>query len=186
MSNSTGRPKEEGGHERINISLDKPTRDFLQQVPNKSKFIEYAIHSWTKPHRIRFREREETVSHNQYKFKDAGVFDWTPNDSEDNAILAVYCYFRYRCGGKGLGFRITIDGETIISNNGWLTSIDYTSSPTYTDCSCGSDEKAKIFPNQPCYTIKFQFKPRSSFDEAYVKDINIYIDVVDKMPALEP
>jgi len=186
LSKKTGRPKEQGGHHRINISVDKPTRDALQQVPNRSKFIEYTIHSWMKPQRIRFHEPKETVNHNQYKFKDAAVFDWTPNNSKDNAILSVRCYFRYRCGGKGLRFRITLNGETIISNNGWLTSIDYTSSPIYTDCSCSSGEGMKIFPNQTSYTTRFQFKPRSSFNEAYVKDINIHVDVVDDMPTLPP
>ena len=186
MSKKTGRPKEQGGHHRINISIDKPTRDALQRVENKSKLIEYTIHSWMQPQRIRFNEPKETVNHNQYKFKDAAVFVWTPNNTADNAILSIRCYFRYRCGGQGFRFRTTVNGETIISSSGWLTSINYTSSPIYTDCNCVSDEEMKIFPNQTSYTIRFQFKPRNSSDEAYVKAINTYMDIVDGMPALPP
>ena len=44
MSKKTGRRKEEGGHERINISVDKFTKEALQKIQkgdgNVSKFIE--------------------------------------------------------------------------------------------------------------------------------------------------
>jgi len=36
MSKKTGRPKEDGGHQRINISVDEFTLDALQEADNKS------------------------------------------------------------------------------------------------------------------------------------------------------
>jgi len=181
LSKKTGRPKEQGGHRRINISVDKPTRDVLQKTENKSTFIEHAIHAWGHPTRIRFFQPKETVNGDQYTFKDAAIFAWTPNNSTDNAILSISCYFQYRCGGEGLRFRITIN-EATTSTIGGLTSIHYTSSHIYTDHDF--HEGIKIFPNQSNYTIKFQFAPQSSSNEAYVRDINIFLEVANGMSVL--
>jgi hypothetical protein len=41
----------------------------------------------------------------------------------------------------------------------------------------------KTFPNQDYYNIKFQFKPLNSTDTAYVRDINILVQVMDGLPA---
>lgn len=38
-----GRPKEEGGHKRLNITLCASIIKFLEDVGNKSKFIEETI-----------------------------------------------------------------------------------------------------------------------------------------------
>lgn len=38
-----GRPKEEGGHKRLNITLCASIIEFSQNVGNKSKFIEETI-----------------------------------------------------------------------------------------------------------------------------------------------
>ena len=186
MSEKTGRPKEDGGHQRIDISVDEFTFDVLQDIGNKSKFIEHTIHSWMQPQRLRFHEPKETANDNSHEFKDAAVFVWPPNNSEENAILSIRCHFQYRCGWEGFRFRVTVNDSTVMSSNGWLTSIDYTSSPIYSDCNSGSQKPAKIFPNQSNYTIKFQFKSRKSFDTTYVKDINVYIEVADGMPAQSP
>lgn len=43
MSKKTGRPKEEGGHQRIAISVNNFTYSALEKVENKSKFIEQSI-----------------------------------------------------------------------------------------------------------------------------------------------
>jgi len=40
MSKETGRPKEEGGHKPLKISVDKFIREGLQKVGNKSQFLE--------------------------------------------------------------------------------------------------------------------------------------------------
>ena len=186
MSKKTGRPKEDGGHKRMNISIDEFTLDVLQEVGNKSKFIEYTIGSWTQPQRIRFHESKETVNDNSHEFKDAAVFIWSPNNSADNAILSIRCHFQYCCGGKGLRFRVTVNDATVMSSNGWLTSANYTSSLIYTGSNSSSGDGMRTFPNQSDYTIKFQFEPHSSEDIAYVKDINVYIEVADGMPALSP
>jgi len=181
MSNKKGRPKEQGGHRRINISLDKPTRDVLQRTENKSRFIEYVIHAWGHPTRKRFFEPKETLNGDKYTFKDAAIFTWIPDNSTDNAILSISCCFQYHCGGEGLRFRIAIN-EATTSTIGGLTSIHYTSSHVYADHDF--HEGIKTFPNQSSYTIKFQFAPQSSSNEAYVKDINIFLEVADGIPAL--
>ena len=181
MSNKKGRPKEQGGHRRMNISLDKPTRDVLQRTENKSRFIEHAIHAWGHPTRIKFFEPKEKLNDDQYTFKDAAIFTWTPENSTDNAILSISCCFQYHCGGEGLRFRIAIN-EATTSTIGGLTSIHYTSSHVYADHDF--NERIKTFPNQGNYTIKFQFAPQSSSDEAYVKGISIFLEVADGMPAL--
>lgn len=186
MSKKTGRPKEQGGHRRRDFSVDKFTDDVLQKVDNKSKFIEYTIRTCMQSKRIRFHEPKETMNNDQDTFKNAATFIWAPNNNKNNAILSIRCYFQYCCPGGGLRFRMVINGETDPSGIGWLTSASYTLSRLYTDYDLGFPEVMKIFPNQSNYTIEFQFEPRSSLDIAYVKDITIFIDVADGMPALSP
>ena len=49
MSKKTGRPKEEGGHKRVNISLSRETLKVLNQIKteygdlNFSQFVEFLI-----------------------------------------------------------------------------------------------------------------------------------------------
>lgn len=179
LGSYSGRPKEEGGHKPLKISVNKFTHNVLQEVGNKSKFIEHTIHSWMQPQRIRFHASNETVNDNSHKFK-AAVFVWTPTNSADNAILSIRCYFQYRCAGKGFRFRMVINEEGYSSYIGGLMSINYTWSSVYTD----HDFEIKISPNQSSYAIEFQFAPESSLDTAYVKDINILLEVMDGMPAL--
>jgi hypothetical protein len=38
-----GKPRNEGGHERLNISLSKPTREYLQKIENMSHYVETLI-----------------------------------------------------------------------------------------------------------------------------------------------
>lgn len=40
LNDKTGRPKEQGGHKRINVTVEKFVSDALQKVPNKSQFLE--------------------------------------------------------------------------------------------------------------------------------------------------
>jgi len=187
MSKKTGRPKEDGGHKRMNISVDEFTLNVLQEADNKSKLVEHSLRVLlNQPRWIRFRERDESTNNDQYVFKDAATFVWTPNNGTNNAIFSTRCHFQYRCEGKGLRFIMTINGETVMSSNGWLTSANYTSSLIYTGSNSSSDEGMKTFPNQSDYNIKFQFEPQSSEDTAYVKDINVYIEVADGMLAITP
>jgi len=181
MSNKTGRPKEQGGHERRNISVDKPTDTILKKVGNKSKFIEQCILSSSQFSWKIFHEPNETINDKQYKHKTAATFVWIPNNGADNAVLSIRCYFQYRCTGKGLRFRMTIN-ENATSTIRVLGRTQYTWSRVYTDSDFLGGIKA--FPNQNHYTIEFQFKPQGSEDVAYVKDIKIFLQVADCMPAL--
>jgi hypothetical protein len=73
-----------------------------------------------------------------------------------------------------------INEEAYSLHIGGLMSDNYTSSSVYTE----HDFEIKTSPNQTSYTIEFQFAPESSLDTAYVKDVNIFLEVVDGMPAL--
>ena len=186
MSKKTGRPKEQGGHRRINISVDKPTRVVLQRTENKSRFIEYAIHAWGHSTRKRFFEPKETLNGDKYTFKDAAIFIWTPDNSTDNAILSVSCYFQYRCTCEGFRFRMVINEEASSSVAAGSMSHNYTWSRVFTDRDFGLQREIKTFPNQSSYKIIFQFEPQSSSCIVCVKDINIFLEVVDGMPAVSP
>jgi len=184
LSNKTGRPKEQGGHRRINISVDEPTFDVLERSGNRSKYIEYCVNACTYSKRIRFHESKATVNNNSVEFKTAARFVWAPNDTTNNAILSTRCYFQYRCTGKGFKFRMVINEEV----SSWVivasTSINYIWSHVYKDNDFGFNEEVKTFPNQRNYTIKFQFEPLSSSGTVCVKDINVLLEVLDGMPAL--
>ena len=183
MSRKTGRPKEQDGHKRRNISVDSYTDSVLQKVDNKSKFIEYSISACMQSRRIRFHNPDITVNNDQNTFMTAAAFVWTPNNSENNVILSISCYFGYRCAGKGFRFRVAINEKTMSAVEE-LTSIHWTVSNVFTNHDFV--EGMRVFPNQSSYTLEFQFKPEGPFDTAYVKDINIYLDVVDGMLALSP
>lgn len=182
LSDKTGRPKEQGGHRRINISVDEPTFDVLERSDNRSKYIEYCINASTHSKRIRFHEPKVTVNNDSFEFKTAAHFVWTPNDSTNNAILSIRCYFQYCCAGKGFRVRMIINEDAYSLHIGGLMSNNYTLSSVYTE----HDFEIKTSPNQSSYTIEFQFAPESSLDTACVKDINILLEVMDGMPALSP
>ena len=183
MSKKTGRPKEQGGHHRINISIDKPSRDVLQKTKNKSRFIEQSISTCTHWKRIRFHEPTETTNSNQYEFKNAMTFDWTPDDTSNNAILSIICYFQYRSTCEEFRFKLLINEETSCSFIGGSNSPNYTWSQVFKIREFGLDG-IKTSPNQDIYNITFQFKPQYSSCTASVKDINIFLEVVDGMPAV--
>lgn len=126
---------------------------------------------------IRFYEPNETMNDNQQASKDAAVFVWNPHNITDNAILSVRCYFQYRCESQGLHFTIQVNnrqGDDI----GWLVSTEYAWSYIYTEEELQYGNHI-VFPNQGNYTIKFRFGIMNSAFPAYVKDINIILQVVD-------
>ena len=134
---------------------------------------------------IRFYKPNETMN-NQQTYKDAAVFVWTPNNSINNAILSIRCYFQYRAEpANSLQWRIDVNGDTH-SGVGWLYGTDYTWSPIYPDYYLETLESAfdvKIYPNQNNYTLKFQFASENIGKESYVKDINLLLQVADGLPA---
>lgn len=178
-----GRRKEEGGHRRIDVSVNKLTDAILQIPENRSKYVEYCVNTATFSRRIRFQEPKMTLSDESATFKTAAVFEWTPLNSSDNAITSIACYFMYRCEGRGFKFRLVVNGNytsviEVSSSDAWALSY------VYRDIDFA--DRIRVFPNQSSYTIEFQFAFQGSSGISYVKDINIVLDVIDGLPALSP
>jgi len=176
-----GRRKEEGGHKRIDITVNKSTSDILDLQENKSSYIEYCVNASTFSKKIRFHEPKTTVNDDFTVFETAARFVWRPSDRQNNAILATYCYFMYQCMGKGFKFRMKINGN-VTSAVEVLASGIWTLSHVFNDSSFAGGVPS--FPNQSRYAIEFQFEPIDSSSMVCVKDVNIILDVVDGMPAL--
>jgi hypothetical protein len=113
LSDETGRPPEEGGHARIDISANVYTREVLDNVDNKSNFVEYCIETYTQPKWIAYNNPEVTLSAYGHKFTDGAVFEFNPRFSPGNAVLRVYCFFDYCCQDSGnyVQFRVTVNGK---------------------------------------------------------------------------
>jgi hypothetical protein len=125
---------------------------------------------------IRFYEQNETMNDNTI-FKDAATFVWTPHNTTDNAILSIRCYFQYRCESQGFQFRVQINnrqGGTM----GLLVSSEYVWSYVWTENQLMSGHQVN-YPNQDNYTLKFSFAVGNPAFPAYVKDINIVLQVID-------
>lgn len=180
MSDRTGRPKEEGGHRRINISVDEGTFGALCSSDNRSQYIEYCINSSVFSKRVRLCETHTTASDDCQVFTTALCLDWVPRDSQNNAILSACCYFRYKCTGKGFRFRIGVN-ERFSLSIAVSASGDWDSSCVYSSFRFEKDEG--ILPNQESYSIRFEFRPADDSSFASVMDINVILDVVDGMAA---
>ena len=172
----TGRPKEHGGHRRINISVDKPTFYILSVPDNRSKYIEYCVKTSTETEWIAFHESNATVNDNYRTWKTAATFVWIPNHSRYNRIISTLCIFEHQCAGKAFQFRIKINGNATSSievpgNTTWSLS------QVYTESSFNGGTKAQT--NQGSYIIEFQFEPYGSSDRAYVRDISMFLETID-------
>jgi len=133
---------------------------------------------------IRFYEADETT-HTDSDFVNASTFVWTPKNSTNNAILSIYFYMQHAyissTGGGDALTRILVNGEVQET----IPAAYYGS--TYEDdykWSWVSTTVGKISPNQNNYTINLQIACSFRFPTtmtAYVKDINIIIQVIDGM-----
>jgi hypothetical protein len=179
MSDYTGRPKEEGGHKRINISADLPTRSVLDMVENRSKFIEYCIKIFIKPKWVIYHEPKQTVNANYRRLAEGASFEFAPYFNPSNAVLRANCYFDHFCENGGMAFRVTVNGKR------GLRLVEHSSGRGYS-CSCVYDEKGlgfenmwKTFYNQDSYALRFEFKPLKPAGTVSVKDIHFAVQVVE-------
>lgn len=173
LSDKTGRPKEQGGHRRINISVDERTSIILRIPENRSQFIETTIGTCIDTEWVSFYEPKETVSYDHKTYETAAVFVWTPDNTSSNAILSTYCCFKHRCTGETIKFRMTINDKSSddveeASNNG------YTQSYTY-----NINFDTEVFTNQGNYVIELQFMPQHSSEIVHIKDVKTIIEVID-------
>lgn len=176
----TGRPKEQGGHRRINISVGRSTDHILSIPDNRSKYIECCVKAYTETKWIAFHESNVSVNDNYSTFKTAVTNIWVPDNSLCNGIVSTLCTFEYKCTGKAFLFRMKINGDAtssieVVGNTIWHLSQVYTES--------SFNGGMKVQPNQESYIIEFQFEPFGMSGRAYVKDISVFLEVVDGLPA---
>jgi hypothetical protein len=111
LSDKTGRPKEKGGHKRIDVSLDLYTRDVLDSVENRSKLIEYCVSVFVQPKWVNHHEPKVTINHDSSRFAEGVAFEFTPYFNPGNAVLRVNCYFDFDCENGGVAFRVFVNGK---------------------------------------------------------------------------
>lgn len=183
MSDRTGRPKEEGGHHRIDMSVDGRTLRILDVLSNRSKYVEHCVEAYTVTYWIGFQKLGKTFNDNHGTFKTAATFYWVPQDCANNTIVAVYCTFEQQRVGRGFRFKLKVnDAET---SSSWIQgSSVWPISQVYTDWSF--TQGLEIVPNQNLYVIEIQFEPEGASDCVYIGNVCMFLEVLDGLPSLEP
>ena len=179
LSNETGRPQEEGGHTRINISVDLPTREVLDQVDNKSRFIEYCIDNFIQPKWKVYHNPKVTVSGRGHRFNDGAVFEFTPEFSPGNAILRMNCFFDCRCEDGDVQFRVTVNGKRGLELIEHPDGNSYSCSHVYAEADLGFRPMEGVLHGQDSYVFRFQFRAAEPGFVVQVKDVRFYIQVVE-------
>jgi len=179
MVDDKGRPKEEGGHERINISVDLPTRILLDSVPNRSKMIEYCVRFFVKPRWKHYIEPEETICSGSEEFEEGASFEFRPYLNPGNAVLGMNCYFGRFLDEDGMSFRVSVngmEGKTLFVHP---SGLDYSTTQVYSEKELGFFNMEKTFRDKKHYVFKFKFKPLFSSGWAKVKDIHFLVWVIE-------
>jgi hypothetical protein len=179
LNDNTGRPKEEGGHERINISVDLPTRMLLDRVSNRSKMIECCVKVFFQPKWKHYIELEETICTGSEKFEEGASFEFRPYLNPGNAVLGMNCYFDRFLDDDGMAFRVSVngmEGKTLLAHP---SGIDYSTSQVYSEKELGFFNMEKTFRDEKHYVFKFKFKPLGSSGWAKVKDIHFLVCVIE-------
>ena len=177
ISNETGRPKEDGGHQRIDISADYYTRQTLDHVGNKSNFVEHSIRVFTESKCIHFEKLEETVNTSRF-FRDAVIFEVAPFFTH-NIVEQVNVSFSFLSNDGGIDFRVAINdnkGKILVEKS---PSREYCLSHQYNLGQLGLKRFEAMLRGKDKYIFRFQHRPITSFGEAYVKNINVFIDLIE-------
>jgi hypothetical protein len=176
----TGRPKEEGGHKRINVSLNLYTRNVLDSTENKSKSFEYFVNDFVNPKWVARHEPNITINYDSSSFIEGASFEFVPSFNPVNAVLNMMCCFNFDCQEGGVAFRVTVNGEK------GLNLVENPSEENGYTCSCGYNEKElgfedpwKRFYNQDRYIFRFEFKPLKQSVMACVKDVYLFVQLVE-------
>ena len=179
LSDDTGRPLEEGGHKRINISLDLNTRKVLDSVENRSKLIEYCVRVFVQPKWVHYIEPEETVYGGSGGFLEGASFEFVPHLNPGNAVLGVNCYFDRFCESDGVAFRVSVNGKRGLTLVEHSSSFGYDCSQVYSEEELGFYNMEKTFHDQTLYVFKFEFKPLTPLGTVRVKDIHFSVCVIE-------
>jgi hypothetical protein len=131
---------------------------------------------------IRFYTPNETMT-DDYSWKDAAIFVWTPQNATNNAIIQGATYFQYLTPDSAyyqIVFRILINDFEVQLHSVSNYTIEYQQTILY---GFGSWTADMVKPNQSTYTIKFQIKCVIKYPgPSYIKDINILLQVMDGLP----
>jgi hypothetical protein len=180
LNDDTGRPKEDGGHKRINISADEYTRQVLDIVENKSVFIESCVRESKQVKVLSYYESKESTNHSQF-FKDVAQFEYTPKFSNFR-IEEMILFFSYQ-GEEGIEFRTCVNnimGQTLTE----LPSTQYTGSHVYNCGQLGFKPFEAMVRNNDKFIFRFQFRPLNA-SNADVKMIHLYLHIIDS-PLTDP
>lgn len=179
LSDDTGRPKEEGGHKRINFSVDLHTRKVLDRVENRSKLIEYCVRVFVQPKWEYYVEPEEAICTGSSGFMKGATFEFVPHINPGNAVLGVNCYFDRFSDGEGMAFRVTVNGKKGLTLVEHPSIGSYSCSQVYSEEQLGFYNMEKKFHDQEHYVFNFEFKPLSPFGMVRVKDIHFMVYLVE-------
>lgn len=172
----TGRPKEQGGHHRINISVDESTCNILSIADNRSQYIEYCVNACTETNWIAFSESGETVNADFTTFEPALILVWVPEHESQNAIISTACTFEYKCSGGSFIARMKLN-DNVSSSIAVEGTEDWCWSKIYNKKDFGyKNEEVK---NQDIYVIQFQIEPYGESGQAHVRNVTIFFQVVD-------
>lgn len=177
LSDNTGRPEEDGGHQRIDISADYYTRQVLDFVDNKSNFVEQCIRDFTQPKCIRFEEPEETCNDSRV-FKDGAVFEYNPV-FHNNAIKQVNVSFNYLSAEGSVEFRLSVNNNKGLRLVEKSFSKEYSFSHLYDKGELGFKQFEALLRGKDRYVFRFQFRTLSSFGRVSVKNVLMFMEVVD-------
>jgi hypothetical protein len=180
MGEKPGRHKEEGGHYRVDVSLSYRIIKILEVPENRSKYVEDCVKACTETTWMAFNEPSVTANDDYHVTKTGATFHWFPNDIQHNAIVKTFCTFQYRCTGASLRFRMRVN-EAVTPFFEVAGSLTWCSFQFYSDSSFADGIDAEC--NQNDYVIELQFEPYGSSDRASVKDVYMFLEVVDGLRA---
>ena len=177
LGDNPGRPEEDGGHQRINISADYFTRQVLDFVDNKSNFVEFCIRNFTQPKCIKFEELKES-SNDSEVFKNGAVFEYNPF-FDNNAVKQINISFDYLNPESGIEFRLSVNdskGLRLVEKSGLK---EYSFSHLYEKGELGFAQFEAMLRGKDRYVFRFQFRPFNSLGKANVKNILMFIEAID-------
>lgn len=179
---NTGRPKEEGGHQRINISLDDYTRQVLDNVPNKSVFIEQTVCEYTQL-KVEHFNQYKGVSNETSSFKNAAVFVYKPtfNNCEIKQVNVIINYF---ASDGNAEFRLVINNQKCPSLAQKNLPGHYTLSHSCHMGEMGFTQFESFLRGKDKFIFKIQFRSLKLHSSVIVKRVKMFIELIDS-PLIE-
>ena len=179
LSDKTGRPKEQGGHKRVNISLDLNAREVLDRVENRSQFVEYCVNVFVQPKWKHFLEPKETICHSSGEFMEGASFEFMPVFNPGSAVLSLNCYFDRFLDDDGMAFRVSVNGEEGATLAEHPLGFGYSCSQVYSEDELGFYNMEKTFRDEKCYVLKFEFRSLDSSGWVKVKNVRFLLLVIE-------